>query len=225
MSNTTINQLAKIVGVSDKILLEKLKSAGIVKQSGSDFISDEEKNTLLSYIKTGGSSVKKVSLKRSGSQVKLSGQSSKVNIEVRKKRVILKKEEPKEIAKSVESSSLEITDLPSNIISVPEVVIEPVVENIAVKPEKAKVEEITPEKAKVEEINAEKAEVAEINPVPVAAKNQPDLFELPTNIPASVIRQERKKAEAAEAAKIKEKEKEKEEADKNKKTTDNFKKS
>ena len=130
MSDTTISQLAKSVGVSDKVLLEKLKEAGITKSSGTDMITTEEKNRLLRHIQSGGGSApggsgKRMSLKRSSStqQVRGSGQSNKVNVEVRKKRTVRKPaaeatEQPDSqpaASRPSTSQAAEEIELPSNI--------------------------------------------------------------------------------------------------------------
>ncbi|MDC0534616.1 translation initiation factor IF-2 [Francisellaceae bacterium] len=184
MSNTTIKQLAKIVGVTDSVLLERLKAAGVNKSSSDDVISDAEKNKLLAHIQSGGQSPKKVSLKKPASTLQYAGQTSKVNVEVRKKKISLKKEAPV-VELNKELKTPEKVEIPSNIpidIDKNEVIEEDTVE---VQPEPIeKPEEI---------LNADKA-VEDIN----VSEEKEEEFALPSNIPASAKKDDKKTQEVEE---------------------------
>lgn len=100
MSQVSIKQFAETLNLSVEKLLSQLENAGIKKKSDSDSLSEDEKMTLLHYLKSlHGESIeapKKVTLKRK--QVKklnLSSGSGKrtVNVEFRKKRTYVKKDE------------------------------------------------------------------------------------------------------------------------------------
>ncbi|MCF6768129.1 translation initiation factor IF-2 [Thiotrichales bacterium 19S11-10] len=138
MTDTTVAQLAGTVGIGVDQLVEKLKEAGINKVDGKDLISDDEKNKLLGYIQGGLSKAEsKITLKRkSTKQLKLSGQNRKINVEVRKKKVIVKPQE-------------EVQEEIIDQIEVPEEVLE---ETVIESPDKLQ-----------QEVNADnkKAEVAE----------------------------------------------------------------
>ncbi len=127
MADTTVEQLAKVVGVSVDKLVSQLKSAGVEDKNETSLVTDEEKQTLLAYLKKSHgvesqeAKPKKITLrKRATSTLSATGSSSAkgssvVNVEVRKKRTFVKKkvesaeaasgEEPKVVAEPVETSS------------------------------------------------------------------------------------------------------------------------
>lgn len=98
MSGVTIKQFSETLNLPVDRLLAQLKAAGVNKKTEKDSISDDEKHTLLSYLKglhgESAEAPEKVTLKRK--QVKtlnLSSGSGKrtVNVEVRKKRTYVNK--------------------------------------------------------------------------------------------------------------------------------------
>ena len=100
MAEVTVKQLAQVVGTPVEKLLEQLKDAGVEKTGETDLISDAEKLTLLSHLRTsrgeaGGSAAgsgKKITLRRKRvSEVKTDASGRrKVNVEVRGRRTIVK---------------------------------------------------------------------------------------------------------------------------------------
>ena len=94
MSQTTVKQLAQVVGIPAERLLAQMAEAGVSKQSEDDVVTDQEKQALLSHIRAGTARVSaepsQVTLRRkSTSTLKVgagSGGSKAVNVEVRKKR-------------------------------------------------------------------------------------------------------------------------------------------
>ena len=52
MSDTTVKQLAALVGISAEQLLSQMSSAGIEKSSSDDVVTDEEKQKLLAHIRS-----------------------------------------------------------------------------------------------------------------------------------------------------------------------------
>lgn len=69
MTGITVEQLAKVVGISVERLLTQLKNAGITVQSADQIIDDSEKQLLLEYLKStreseGESKSKKITLSR-----------------------------------------------------------------------------------------------------------------------------------------------------------------
>ncbi len=103
MADTTVKQLAKVVGISVDKLLSQMKSAGLDHEDESSTVSDKEKKTLLEFLKKshGAEEVdikpKKITLrKKSTSTLSATGSTSAkgstvVNVEVRKKRTYVKK--------------------------------------------------------------------------------------------------------------------------------------
>ena len=95
MAEVTVSELAKTVGASVDRLLMQMKEAGLSHGSADATVSDEEKQTLLAYLKSlhGASSAepKKITLRRKTVSTLKSGNRKTVNIEVRKKRTYIKR--------------------------------------------------------------------------------------------------------------------------------------
>ena len=102
MAEVTVKQLAEDVGAPVDRLLRQFEEAGLSKRAEDDVVTDEEKQTLLAYLRqgTGGDSgPSKVTLKRrTTTQLRTGGGSrggsgKTVNVEVRKKRTYVKRSE------------------------------------------------------------------------------------------------------------------------------------
>src|SRR5581483_4257110 len=100
MANTTIEGFAQQIGVPSETLLRQLVAAGISAKNPGDELNDEEKLTLLSYLRAGhgaeeGVGRKKITLKRkstsSVTQSSRTGPARTVQVEVRKKRTFVKR--------------------------------------------------------------------------------------------------------------------------------------
>jgi translation initiation factor IF-2 len=89
LSDTTVKQLATLVGISAEQLLSQMAGAGIDKSSQDDVVTDDEKQKLLAHIRSGQSRVAaepaKVTLRRKSTSTIKAGAGA-VNVEVRKKR-------------------------------------------------------------------------------------------------------------------------------------------
>lgn len=91
MSKTTVSHLAKLVKINEELLLKKLQESGIYKKKVTDLITDKEKNTLFLYIQNNKkeNNLQSLTLKHTIiKELKLSGTNRKINIEVRKKKVV-----------------------------------------------------------------------------------------------------------------------------------------
>ena len=133
MAEVTVSELAKSVGASVERLLKQMAEAGLKHQGEEELVSDEEKKTLLAYLKTQhGESTeapKKITLKRKTTTTLKAGSGASrktVNVEVRKKRTFVKRDQDEAAAPVVEEKIAEP--------EVPEVQAEPAVEPEA-KPE------------------------------------------------------------------------------------------
>jgi len=115
--NTSVKEFAAELKVPVDTLLDQLNLAGVPKKSGLDVISEEDKEKLLQTLRNAHSqtadpsSRKKITLtKRTTSEIKQadpSGKSRTIQVEVRKKRVFVKK-------KSFDENSVEVnTDFPT----------------------------------------------------------------------------------------------------------------
>ena len=52
MADVTVNDLAKSVGASVERLLSQMGQAGLAHKNATDMVSDDEKQTLLAFLKT-----------------------------------------------------------------------------------------------------------------------------------------------------------------------------
>ena len=111
MSSTTVAEFASELKKSTDTLLEQLKSAGVVKTAASDKLTDADKQHLLSYLQashgTPSPERRKITLvKKSTSEIKqadASGKARTIQVEVRKKRTFVRREDGVEVA--VESTA------------------------------------------------------------------------------------------------------------------------
>lgn len=101
MSEVTVKQLANDIGAPVDRLLKQIADAGLPARDESSVVTDEEKQTLLTFLKKShgeeNDEPKKITLKRkTTSTLKMSagqGKSKTVNVEVRKKRTYVKRPE------------------------------------------------------------------------------------------------------------------------------------
>jgi translation initiation factor IF-2 len=102
MSEVTISELAKMVGVPVDRLLDQVKDAGLPQKKADDTITNDERSTLLMSLKSkhgvdtsGGATPRRITLKRKTVEtLKTSdnqGRSKAVNVEVRRKRTYVKR--------------------------------------------------------------------------------------------------------------------------------------
>ncbi|MHA7680874.1 translation initiation factor IF-2 [Cupriavidus sp. PET2-C1] len=102
MASTTVAQLAAELSRSAAALLEQLQAAGVGKVTPDDIITESDKTKLLDYLKRShgaadDSARKKITLtKRETSEIRQAdstGKTRTVQVEVRKKRVLIKRDE------------------------------------------------------------------------------------------------------------------------------------
>ena len=115
MAVTTVAQLAAELNRSAAALLEQLQSAGVAKKSTDDALTESDKERLLDFLRTShgtaGAERKKITLTRkSTSEIKqadASGKARTIQVEVRKKRTFIKRDEtaPEEPAEPVVSEA------------------------------------------------------------------------------------------------------------------------
>ena len=106
MSLNTVAEFAKELHKSPQDLLEQLRAAGVAKKSASDALSDSDKQQLLAHLKNtsgvGDGERKKITLTtRSTSEIKqadATGKARTIQVEVRKKRTFIQREDPAEVA-------------------------------------------------------------------------------------------------------------------------------
>jgi translation initiation factor IF-2 len=103
MASTTVAQFATELHVPPQLLLEQLSAAGVVKKAESDSLSEDDKARLLESLRKahgageGGAEKKKITLTRKQTteikQADASGKARTIQVEVRKKRVFVKRDE------------------------------------------------------------------------------------------------------------------------------------
>ncbi|MDB5900448.1 MAG: translation initiation factor, partial [Ramlibacter sp.] len=106
MSSTTVAEFASELKKSPETLLEQLKSAGVAKSAPTDPLSDADKQMLLGYLQashgTAAVDRKKITLvKKSTSEIKQAdstGRARTIQVEVRKKRTFVKRDEGSDTA-------------------------------------------------------------------------------------------------------------------------------
>jgi len=99
MAQVTVQQLAEVVGASVDRLLTQMKEAGLPHGAAEEAVSDEDKQTLLAFLKRSHgeseAAPKRITLKRKTlSTLRTSGSQGRktVNVEVRKKRTYVKRD-------------------------------------------------------------------------------------------------------------------------------------
>jgi len=119
MSSTTVAEFASELKKSPDTLLEQLRSAGVAKSAPSDALSDADKQKLLGYLQashgTASPERRKITLvKKSTSEIKqadASGKARTIQVEVRKKRTFVKRDDGADTA-VVDAPEPEVQDAP-----------------------------------------------------------------------------------------------------------------
>ena len=101
MAQTSVAQFASELKVPPSVLLEQLRAAGVEKRVPEDSLTEQDKSRLLEYLRKSHGSAEaknKITLTRKQtSEIKKSDSSGKartIQVEVRKKRVFVKRDEP-----------------------------------------------------------------------------------------------------------------------------------
>ncbi len=186
MAQTSVAQFATDLKMPASVLLEQLQKAGVVKSKADDLLSEQDKSRLLEYLRRAHGEADgktKITLtRRETSEIRAQdshGKSRTVQVEVRKKRVLVKRDPAELRAEAMEAK----TTLSSEPKAAPEVV-EPVVEpaavveptkqkKVAVEVPQAVVEAVEQPKAFEASPEAETPAVAQAEPVAEAKAKQP----------------------------------------------------
>jgi translation initiation factor IF-2 len=122
MSSTTVAEFANELKKSTDTLLEQLKSAGVAKSAASDVLTDADKHSLLNFLQsshgTAGGDRKKITLvKKQTTEIKqadATGKARTIQVEVRKKRTFIRREDGADQAPEVvEVPAVEDASVPS----------------------------------------------------------------------------------------------------------------
>jgi len=117
MAQTKVEQFANELGLLPAALLEQLKAAGVSKQLAKDSLTEEDKAQLLDYLRkvhgTKGEKSKITLTRRQTSEIRKSdstGKAHTIQVEVRKKRIFVKREVPENT--EIKEDSNNTTSLP-----------------------------------------------------------------------------------------------------------------
>ena len=118
MSSTTVAEFANELKKSADVLLDQLRSAGVAKSDASDTLTDADKQKLLGYLQASHGTVagdrKKITLvKKSTSEIKqadASGKARTIQVEVRKKRTLIKRDDEPAQAAQVDEPQEPVID-------------------------------------------------------------------------------------------------------------------
>lgn len=144
MGQSSVAQFASELGLQAELLLEQLKAAGVNKSTPDDRLTEQDKTALLDYLRKGhGAEAPKNKITLTRKQVTeirksdSSGKARTIQVEVRKKRVLVRRDAgsdmpleaevvppPVAVEPPVEVSTVEIVPEPEVIIPEPEVVVE-----------------------------------------------------------------------------------------------------
>ncbi len=171
MAQTTVAQFAAELGLPTALLLDQLKSAGVVKSALDDKLEESDKSALLEYLRKehGADSAPKSKItltRKSNTEIKKtdsSGRARTIQVEVRKKRVLERPEDVEEL--SVAKESEPVAEVAEVLAPVEPVIAEPVVEEVLVEQVEEPVAEVVIE-APVE-VKAEPEPTPAPTPVPV----------------------------------------------------------
>ncbi len=191
MAQVTVEQLAKVVGASTERLLTQMKEAGLPHTAASQEVSDEDKQTLLQFLKRShgeaATEPRKITLKRKTlSTLKTSGAGGRktVNVEVRKKRTYVKRDE-------IEAEAPEIEEVAQEATSAQEFSQQTVVAEVVAEPQVDSSESL--EEAPAPEIDL--AGQAEVEPEVVVEAETPESGSAEEPVDASVVEDEPKAVE------------------------------
>ncbi|OGA65585.1 MAG: translation initiation factor IF-2 [Betaproteobacteria bacterium RIFCSPLOWO2_12_FULL_68_20] len=121
MAQTNVAQFASELKVPPSVLLEQLRAAGVEKRAADDALSDQDKSRLLEYLRRMHGSAEqknKITLTRKQtSEIKKADASGKyrtVQVEVRKRRVFVKRD-PAEVAAAAVAAEIPLPAAPAEL--------------------------------------------------------------------------------------------------------------
>ena len=125
MTQVTVEQLAETVGASVDRLLSQMKDAGLPHSSADEGVSEEDKQTLLAHLKKShgerAGAPKKITLKRKSVSTLRAGGAGKrtVNVEVRKKRTYVKREDVDDPIAEADTETEELVESAAEVAPAP----------------------------------------------------------------------------------------------------------
>ncbi|MBP7647259.1 MAG: translation initiation factor IF-2 associated domain-containing protein, partial [Comamonas sp.] len=124
MSLNTVAEFASELKKSPETLLEQLNAAGVAKSSGTDALTETDKQMLLSHLKAShgseGDGKKKITLtKKSTSEIKqadATGRARTIQVEVRKKRTFIKRDDAPEVVAEAAARSAQAAQASQELV-------------------------------------------------------------------------------------------------------------
>ncbi|CAM9937720.1 unnamed protein product, partial [Chrysoparadoxa australica] len=175
MAQSTVSNFAAELGLPTALLLEQLKSAGVNKSTVDDVLDEADKKALLDFLRKEHGAAQtpknKITLTRKqNTEIKKTdsdGRARTIQVEVRKKRVLMRNEQPEASAKAIEEEVIEpveesvvepeIEEIKEEVVAEPEPEPEVVPEPVPEKPKKTlKKQVLTPEQVAIREQEAER---------------------------------------------------------------------
>jgi translation initiation factor IF-2 len=223
MAQTSVAQFATDLKMPAGVLLEQLQKAGVLKNQAEDLLSEQDKSRLLDYLRRSHGEAEgktKITLMRKEtSEIKSQdshGKSRTVQVEVRKKRVLVKRDIPEArpgtpvapagsavVSESVIEAHVEPVELAAPVVeAVAEIAVEVPAEPVVEAKVEAVVEVVavaTPEPT----VEVKPEPVAEAKAVPAARAKAEPVAEKPVGVKkvvtrASIIGEEQQKLRAEE---------------------------
>ena len=120
METFTVEKFAKELGLPVSLLLEQLKGAGVTKANFKDDVSEEDKSALLNYLRNehGGNPKPKAKItltRKQNTEIRKTdseGRARTIQVEVRKKRTLLKPQDIKSADDKVKKLDNSVKPLP-----------------------------------------------------------------------------------------------------------------
>jgi translation initiation factor IF-2 len=129
MASMTVSQFATELKMPAPALLEQLAKAGVSKQESDDTLSEQDKTRLLDYLrKSHGDTVPKAKItltRKQTSEIRASdstGKARTIQVEVRKKRVFVKRDPSELAAEAAAGDAAESAVLEPAVVAAPEVI-------------------------------------------------------------------------------------------------------
>ena len=123
MSLNTVAEFANELKKSPETLLDQLKAAGVAKSSGSDALTEADKQKLLTYLKASHGAEdgkKKITLtKKSTSEIKqadATGRARTIQVEVRKKRTFIQRDDAPEVVAEAAARSAQAAQATQELV-------------------------------------------------------------------------------------------------------------
>lgn len=175
MGQTTVAQFAKEMNLQAELLLEQLKGAGVMKASAEEPLTEQDKTALLDFLRKehGADAKSKITLTRTKKteirQADSSGKARTIQVEVKKKRVLVRRDLPdfEQEESSVLQDPLPQEELVENVVPI---VAEETADQIVAVIEPEPVVEDMPQEPAQEEDLPEAAVVVEEAPNHVVAE-------------------------------------------------------